>query len=347
MSEVSGSLIINRPHLSLLERMAVWLTWALGGALFLTVGWTAMAPADPLGPVCVLTSKSGVAMMAQAAALVAVCAGVCTLIAGRSLVDVGTFAAALGLAAVSLRGGTTEYLFLYGDGTSGGVMPVGVLAIRFLVASVGWMAVMMVAPVVSLFVMRWCFGSRSDASAAEPQDGEPVRLVLCAGDIPSLDLSAGTIRTPQTPLADGLLHTAVATGVGLMAFNVLTTGAASRAIHHGQSCFVVAASVWLACYFAHRISPVRSAFWSMLGVGLMALIGYGWSAVRSGGGSLPPNIPDSSFMRVLPLQFISVGTATSLSVLWSMHVAMVEHTESSESHDATGKDVAPRRKARA
>ncbi len=339
MSEVSGSVIIDTPHLSLLERLGVWLTWALGGVLFLTVGWMAMEPTDPLGPVCVLTSKSGVAMLAQAAALVVVCAGVCTLIAGRSVVDVGTFAAALGLAAVSLRGGTTEYLLVYGDGSPDGVMPTGVLAIRFAAASVGWMAVMLVAPIVSLFVMRWCFGSSSDVAAGDPNEGDPVRLVLCASDIPSLDLSAGTIRAPQTPLADGLLHTAVATGVGLMAFNVLTTGASLRAIQHGQSCFVVAASVWLACYFAHRISPVRSAFWSILAVGLMALFGYLWSALRSGGGGLPPNIPDSSFMRVLPIQFVSVGTATALSVLWSMHVAMVEHT--------TPKDASRRQQARA
>jgi len=171
--------------------------------------------------------------------------------------------------------------------------------------------------------------------------------VHCAGDIPSLDLSAGTIRAPQTPLADGLLHMAVATGVGLMAFNVLTSGATSRSIQHGQSCFVVAASVWLACYFAHRISPVRSAFWSILAVGLMALLGYLWSALRSGGGVLPPNIPDSSFMRVLPIQFVSVGTATALSVLWSMHMAMVEHAASTGTPPPRRTDVSVRRKARA
>jgi len=347
MSELSGSVNIDRPHLSLWERMGVWLTWALGGALFLTVGWMAMEPTDPLGPVCVLTSKSGVFMFVQAAALVAVCAGVCTLIAGRSVVDVGMFAAALGLAAVSLRGGTTEYLLVYGNGSPDGAMPTGVLAIRFAAASVGWMAVMMIAPIVSLFVMRWCFGSRSDVTTGDRAEANPVQLVHCAGDIPSLDLSAGTIRAPQTPLADGLLHTAVATGVGLMAFNVLTTGSASRAIQHGQSCFVVAASVWLACYFAHRISPVRSAFWSILAVGLMALLGYLWSALRSGGGQLPPNIPDSSFMRVLPIQFISVGTATALSVLWSMHVAMVEHAASAGGSRTRKPGVSPREKVSA
>lgn len=321
MMEAAGHVHWEAWRLSFFERLAVWLTWAVAGALFLTVGWMAMAPTDPLGPVCVLTNRAGVAMLAEAAALVVVCALVCTLIAGRRVVDAGTFAAAIGLAVVSLRGGTTEYLLLYGDGSGSGAMPTGVLAVRFAALAVGWFVIVMIAAGVSMWITRWCFTASSGSSADGGGTEHGTGLVLCAADIPTMNLTAGTIQSPATPLTDGLRHAAVATAVGLLAFILLTESTSTRAIQHGQSCFVVAAAVWLACFFAHRIAPVRSAFWSVLAVLAMALIGYGWSALRSHGGVVPPNIPESAFMRVLPIQFISVGTATAISMIWSIHAA--------------------------
>ncbi len=320
--DAAGSLHFEPWRLSFLERAAVWLTWGVAGALFLTVGWMAMAPVDPLGPVCVLTSRAGVTMLLQAGVLAAVCAWVCTLIAGRSVVDAGTFAAAVGLAAVSLRGGTAEYLLLYGDGSVSGALPVDVVAVRFAAASVGWFVVMMLAAGVSMLVSRWCFGGAAGGTDQDASSDRGFGFVLAAADIPTTNLTAGTVRAPATPLSDGLLHFGVATGVGLLAFFVLTAPASTRAIQHGQSCFFVMAAVWLACYFAHRIAPVRSAFWSVLAVFLMAVAGYGWSALRSQSGTAPPSIPESPFMRVLPIQFIAVGTATAISALWSVQASI-------------------------
>ncbi len=328
--EATGRVHWEAWRLSFFERLVVWLTWAVAGALFLTVGWMAMAPADPLGPVCVLTSRAGVAMLAEAAALVVACSLVCTLMAGRTLVDAGTFAAAIGLAGVSLRGGTTEYLLLFGDGAGSGAMPSGVLAVRFAVLAVGWFAVMMIAAGVSMWITRWCFTTSSGASAEGKGVDHDAGLVLCAADIPTMNLTAGTVRAPATPLTDGLRHFAVTTAVGLLAFFVLTESTSTRAIQHGQSCFVVAAAVWVACFFAHRIAPVRSAFWSMLAVLAMALLGYGWSALQSHSGVTPPNIPETAFMRVLPIQFISVGTATAISMLWSVNTTIHGSVATSE-----------------
>jgi len=191
------------------------------------------------------------------------------------------------------------------------------VAVRFAAVSVGWFTVMMIAAGVCCVVGRWCFGI-----AASGAIDRGFGLVPCAADIPKVDVTAGTIRTPATPLSDGLLHVGVASGVGLLVFLVLTAPAATRAIEHGQSCFLVVASVWLACYVAHRVAPVRSAFWSVLSVLVMAVAGYGWSALRSGGAAALPNIPESPFMRVLPIQFIAAGTATAISGLWSVQVSI-------------------------
>lgn len=330
--DAPGTLHFEPWRLSLLERAAVWLTWGVGGALFLTVGWMVMAPVDPLGPVCVMTSRSGFAMLFQAGLLAAVCSVVCTLIAGRRAVDVGMFAAALGLAAVSLRGGTSEFILLYGDGFTGGALAPEVVGVRFAVVSVAWFLIMLVAAGVSRLTARWCFAASSGGTGDHDGPETGMGLMLCAADIPTIDLTRGTIRMPGTPLSDGLLHLGVTTAVGWLAFMVLTAPAATRAIQHGQSCFFVVASVWLACYFAHRIAPVRSAFWSILGVFVMVVSGYAWSALRTSSGSTLPNLPESPFLRVLPIQFIAVGTGTAISMIWSLQAGF-SHRHARHGHD--------------
>jgi len=308
--------------MSLIDRVSVWLTWLIGGALFLTFGWTLMEPFDPMGPVSVLTSDGGVVVLLEAAVLCALCAAVCTVIAGRAVVDVGTFAASLGLAVVSLRGGTTEFLLLYGNGSPDGVMPSGVLATRFAAATLGWFAVVLLAAYVSHAVMRLLFPSTM-RGMEKPDAATPV-ITTIAHDIPLPDADGGRAASTRTVVVEGLKHAGVVAGVGLMAFCVLATGSSERAIAHGQACFVVAAATWLGCYFGHRIAPVRSALWSVLGVGLTACAGYGWAALTSDGNEFPPSIPDSPFLRVLPIQFVGVGAATAISVMWSVHMAALE-----------------------
>lgn len=131
--------------------------------------------------------------------------------------------------------------------------------------------------------------------------------------------SIGKHRQPT-----GVKHTIIATGVGLAAITLLSAGLSSRSIQHGQVCFVVAAAVGLGTYFAHRMAPVRSALWSILAVVLIALMGYVWAAVRPAVAGLPPSIPSSHFMRVLPIQYISIGTAAALAMFWYVYVPVFD-----------------------
>lgn len=335
MSNSPAGATIDKPHLTLIERIAIWMTWAIAGALFLTIGWRLMEPFDPEGPISVVSSHGGAFILLEAGVLAAVCAAVCTLIAGRYVVDVGIFAASLGLTAVSLRGGTTAYLLLYGTGRDGGVLPAGVLAIRFAVASVGWFAVVMVAAYVCHLVLRLCFPATLRGAA----EGGPADLVLTTpvSDVPSFNFGEGRVLSKQTPISDGLVHTACVAGIGLMAFRVLMASSAHRAIHHGQACFVVAASIWLGCYIAHRIVPVRSSLWALLGVCATAVVGYLWAAITTGAEAFPPAIPQSPFLRVLPIQFIGAGAAMVVFMQWSAHMAALE--------DAHARRIATRFKA--
>ncbi len=331
---------VQQTELSFLDRVAAVASWALACAIFLTIGWYAMEPDDPLGAVSALSRPGGVVMLLQAAALAGVAAAFATVLAGRRLADVGTFAVALGLGLVSLRGATSAHLLMQVSETSG--MSEGGLALRFGLEAVGWFGVIAVTLCASALVMRWCYGvtssraadlgphdsSSAEASRVSPRGLKPAAQVVappCASlagfDIPQVSARWLNVQSDQcTAAAVGVRHTLVATGVGLMAMSAMSTGLSSRSIQHGQACFVVAASVFVATYVAYRMHPVRSALWPILSVGLLAILGYMWASVRPSVPSLPPYMPSSHFLRILPIQFIAVGTAAALATFWYMFI---------------------------
>ena len=290
MTDGSGSLMTDHGHhLSLLDRAATWVSWTLAGAIFLTVGWLAMAPDDPLGAVSVLTRHGAWMMLLQAAGLAAVTAALATVIAGRRLPEVGTFAAAVGLAAVSLRGATAGSLLIeWAD-----VAPVSQssLPLQLALEALAWFAIIFLARGFSIGVGHWCFGGGGGHSVGE-------------------------LRPPRDSMADGLKHTLLAGGAALLTFKILSAGLSTRSVQHGQACFVVAASVCIALYLASWVVPVRSAVWSILSVPLLAVGGYVWARFGPAPGGLPASVPASPFLRVLPIQYISVGTAAAVAMFW-------------------------------
>lgn len=336
------AIIVERPEPSLPERIATLASWALGGALFLTVGWSAMQPDDPVGPVSALARRDGLMMLMQAGLLAGVTAALATLIAGRRLADAGTFAAALGLAAVSLRGGTAEYFLVQGADVSRSFEH-GV-ARTFVLEALGWIAVIILTIGVSAAVVRWCFGRRVGSGAAplgtaHLGDPQPTTAPLPAG-FDGLGVSVrlfGVSPGAQTTAADGIRHMLIAAGVGLAMITLLSAGLSFRSIQHGQVCFVVAAAVCIGTYVGYRFVPVRSVLWSILAVGLVALVGYIWGALRPAALGLPPSIPSAHVMRILPIQFISVGTAAAIATFEYVYVPVLDLGRRNEHGGQTAK----------
>ncbi|UCE59070.1 MAG: hypothetical protein JSU63_16695 [Phycisphaerales bacterium] len=322
MNEALHSAMAYGTPLSLLQKISTWVSWAIGGAIFLTVGWVALEPVDPLGPVSVLAGSNALVTLIQAAALAGVAAALGTIVAGRIRADVGVFAAALGMAAVSLKGATAEYLLVEHADLSSAFTRA--LAAKLALESVGWFAVVVVALAVSSLVARW-FGETSNRPCGDGYDSHVVEAPAPAGfDVPLAGSRLfGCSPGGQTPPNDGLRHTVIAVGVGLVAMSFFSSGLSSRSIQHGQACFAVTAAVCVACYTAHRFAPVRSALWSILAIGVMALVGYLWASVRPVARGLPVNVPSSPFLRVLPIQFIAVGTAAALAMFWYMYLPPV------------------------
>ncbi len=287
MSDAPSSVMSARHHPTLVDRAAFWSSWLLAGAVFLTIGWLAMAPDDPRGAVSILTRGGGWMMLLQAAGLAAVTAALTTVIAGRRLPYVGAFAAAVGLASVSLRGWTTAYFLLQGAETPEVSQPA--LAGQFALEAMAWFVVMLIAVVISAVVTRWCFFSPPGVGSGE-------------------EAPSGSIR-------DGLEHLLIVFGAGMVVFYTLSSQMAARSIQHGQSCFVVAATICMASYLAARIVPAPSVHWPIFAVGLLAGAGYGWAALHRVSG-LPAGVPANPFLRVLPIQFVSVGIAAAVAMFW-------------------------------
>lgn len=298
MSASAGSAMGTRAHPTFFEKAAAWTSWLLAGAIFLTLGWMAMAPDDPLGAVSLLTRSGSVLMLVQAAGLALVTAALVTVIVGRRLPHAGTFAAGLGLAAASTRGGTTVALLLSHLDPSADSQPA--LAVRCAMEAAAWFSVMLIALGTSIAVGRWCHGTP-----------------------PVSDASSHSLRDYRRP-SNALQHFAITLVAGFFVYQILSQGWSARSIQHGQACFVVAASVGIAAYLAFRVAPVGSPIPSMLAAGCLAVIGYLWASFRSTPAGLPPIIPASPFLRVLPIQFVSVGVASAAATFWYLLPSLLE-----------------------
>ena len=311
MTDVTGSLMTEHGrHLSFSDRAATWVAWALAGTIFLTIGWFAMAPDDPLGAVSVLTRHGAWMMLLQAAGLAAVTAALATVIAGRRLPDVGTFAAAVGLAAVSLRGGTAGSLLIQWADAA----PVSQSSLPILLAleAMAWFVIVFMARGFSIGVGQWCFGAcpepRRDGGGGHTE-GEPL--------------------SPRGGATHGIKHMLIAAGAALLTFKILSAGLSTRSVQHGQACFVVAASVCIGSYVAYWLVPVRSALWAILSVPFLAVGGYVWARLSPSPGGLPASVPASAFLRVLPIQYIAVGTAAAVAMFWYLYHPVFESANQS------------------
>ncbi len=313
---MSHALMTERPQ-TLQDRLLLHAAWVLAAAVFLTVGWTAMRSWDPRGPVSLLTHSQPLTMMIEVLALVAVTSAVATVLAGRRYPDVGAFAVGIALTLVSIRGDNMTYLLIEGHG---GPM----LCVKLIAEGVFWCAAMAVAMCVAAFVVRWIAPREqvSDAGAS-PQD-QPAADTLARMAAPALPIlgrflliESGSDRCSETRHTR-LKHIAVAVLIALVITNVLSAGAVDRAIRHGQACF----AVWVGFYFAVKRAqasfPVRSTLWSWCAVPVVCVTAYGFAWVMSidpAPGHLP-SVPASSFLRVLPVTYIALGTSAVLVARW-------------------------------
>jgi hypothetical protein len=310
MNDVAINEMRQQLHPGFLDKLLIWTAWIFAGVMFFSVGWAVMGPTDPQGAVSLLARNGSLVMLLKACVLVSVTAAAATMLAGRHLPDAGVFAASVGMIVVSVRGETAAYFLIRRADDADGL---GGLAMSLAGESIVWFGVVALTsivchtlakslPSITMGAGRYYLTqmpSGFDLFRKQPQLGRPSDVAL-------------------TPVATGLVHALVVGVVGLAAFRVFSTGLGNRSIEHGQACFVVAAAICAACYIGHRVVPVSSALWSIVGALLLAVAGYLWSSFGGDASALPASVPSSPFFRVLPIQYAAVGAASAVVMCWYM-----------------------------
>jgi hypothetical protein len=328
-------MIVPRRPLTLWDKTLALGALFAAGAIFLTLGWMTLGPEDPHGAVSLLSYGGAGVILLQAAGLAAVTATIATIVIGRRLPDVGAFAVSIGLMVVSLRGETSGYLLIRRADQITDFQRA--LALEFAAESVVWFAVILVGVVVSSLVMRWVFEVprvTADEAVGNPDLGA---WALAGLDIPYL--REGALASPLgvfTPVRQGLAHSGLAAGGALIIMAILSAGLSSRAIEHGQACFLVALAVVLGTWMAFRLFPVQTPLWCILAVLLFALAANLWAAFATPLPNLPAHLPKSNFLRVLPVQYIAVGTAAGLAMFWYLQAGFVRIEEAKAGHASAG-----------
>lgn len=297
-------------HLSMIDKIVLLAALAIAVALFLSVGWMAIAPDDPQGAVSLSTHSGAAWMVIQVAALAAIASAIASVMIGTKLVDVGVFAAAAGMAFVSLRGDTAAYLLI--NVAQGDHSAERSVAARCAVEAGLWSALLLLAAAVSGVVLKWCFG-KSDGTRA-------MLGTMFVGECPYLANVVGVERAGKSR-AVGLRTLATTSIVAAFLYKVFVSGSSPRAIEHGQVCFAVVAAFYIAVWIAKRTFPPKTPFWTLTSVPLVAIAGYGWAAMRgrpAGLSSQLANLPGSDFLRALPITFVAAGAIGVLLAHWSV-----------------------------
>ncbi|MEE9293364.1 MAG: hypothetical protein V3W34_00150 [Phycisphaerae bacterium] len=303
-------------HPTVQQRLLLHGAWIMTAAVFFSVGWMVVHPWDPRGPVSLLAHDQPARMMLAVLALAAVTAAVATVLAGRFYPDVGAFAVGLGLTAVSLRGQTMTYLLIQNEGRTN-------FGVSLALESLFWLAAMIVAMVCSAVVLRWLRNADHDGQAgpASMVSGEPELLSqMAVAGAGGLIFRRGAGGRTGEDWATGLKHVALVVVISLILIRVFSFSASEphRAVRHGQACFAVAMGLYLAVGRAQAGFPVHSMFWSCCAVPLVGLAAYGlgWMMSMRAPEGMPASVPASSFLRILPVTYIALGTSATLLARW-------------------------------
>lgn len=280
---------------------------SVSAGLFYYVGWWAVRPDDPEGPVTLLRVHHGVMAMAELLGLAVVAAGLAVAIRGAGSGYCGPLAIAVGLAVLAGRGTQLESLVNERllDALSAGGSPVAPFPRTELIAETWlWLALIAVGFVVGRWVEGW-FGS---ASAPDAGVGRPID-------------SAVEVRQAAASI---ILVT-------LAAYNLVRFcgGRIEEATLKGQVYFSVGAafciSTMLAIWFFHAVSQV----WMLVSVALVATMAYGLNGVPLQPAQDPAALvaqlhtPIAVVARPLPIEFASMGVVGAMT--GHLFMSMLRH----------------------
>ncbi|HOA75722.1 MAG TPA: hypothetical protein PL151_03845 [Phycisphaerae bacterium] len=309
--------------LGLVEKTRIGAAVAAAALLLYTMGWMVARPHDPNLAVTFVRSGRAVAATWPTLAVLTVVAGIIgTVLAGPRLPEAGVFAAAIGLAVLSLRGGSMQVLLAAEQATTEPARQAFMTAMAL--DCLLWSGILLATWVAVTWAWRWVWlngnapallSGKPATSAAAPSAAKP---------------AGGPGKAPKSASAAGTgagWSALVVTGVVGVFVVWLTAGRTPVAnVHRGQTIAAVAAGLYLGAMAARYFTGVRDVRWYALAVpavGLTAyLVGYLSSDMQWAEG--PPyhyykylaTTPSHDLARPLPIEFVAVGMAAVLAGYW-------------------------------
>lgn len=299
--------------LGLVDKTRLVLAVAAAVALLWTIGWMVAEPVDPHLSLTFMRSGRPVAAEWPALAVLTVVAGIMgTAISGRRLPEAGLFAAAIGVASLSLRGGSMETL-LVAEGANTEATRRAFLKAMTLDCAL-WAAIMVAAWFAVTWAWRWVWASSS----------QPAPAVQSARATTAASVKAKT-AADSTSHAHGLALGITAIVALLVVW--LTAGRTPVAnVARGQTIAAVAGGLYLGAMAGRYFTGVDDSRWYLLAVPVVGLVAYVvgyWSADMSwaqGTGyqyyAYLATTPVHDLVRPLPVEYIAVGVAATIAGFW-------------------------------
>ncbi len=300
--------------LGFLEKLRVLAACGVAVLLLWTLGWRLAEPVDPRMAVTLTHSgRAVVALWPGLAVLTVVSAAIGTAIVGRRLPEAGALAAAVGLGALSLRGGSMQMLLAYHADEAAG--PRRALMWSMALDCLLWTAVMAAAWVSVAAVRHWLWGGPPRTPDAEPVKPEKTAKTSKA--------APPAISKPRL----GWPALAVTTVVALLVIWSTIARTPVAGIARGQVIASVAGGLYLGALAGRYFTRVTDPTWYVLAAPAAGLIGYIVGLFSSDMGWAQGNIwqpyallaitPPHDLVRPLPVEYVAVGIIGALSGFWT------------------------------
>lgn len=292
--------------LGLIEKTRVAAAIGAAALLLYTMGWLVARPTDPDLAVTFVRNGKAIAAVWPALAVLTVVAGIIgTVLAGRRLPEAGLLAAAVGVATLSLRGGSMQVMLANEGATTERARQTFMTAMA--VDALLWSALMLAAWMAVNWAWRWIW--QNSEPGGSPEDG-----------------SVRSARIPKPVAGPGWPALVVTAVVGVLVIWLTVGRTRVATIHRGQTIAAVAAGLYLGAMTARYFTGIRDVRWYLLAVPSIALtaflVGYLSSDMSWAQGTVfqyyadLATTPPHDLARPLPIEYVAVGTAAALAGYW-------------------------------
>jgi hypothetical protein len=298
MNELTEHYIIG--HLDWRTRVRFVLGLAVSCILFASLGWSVLKPWDPYGAIYFDQEDMGNFMLLVRSTGLLLAAGVfASIIMDARMPLFGVFAACIGMAIPILKTGGMDYVMVRTFVEKSLDHPEalwGFLALETL----AWTGVLAVLVTVSLLTEQWL-----------KKDQEPRLAGANEGT------TAQKNEGKNIGWWKGLGGTAITAVLGIFLVAVLAAN-----MQKGQVMFACVAGLFVASLAAEQITENDHPVWQVAAVPIVALAAYlytWFNPVRPPGWELILHIAPNSLARVLPVEYIFIGTIGAIFGNWTSH----------------------------